>query len=385
MGWDMTEAHPPASLRVVNAMLGRGLGGLEQTLLDYGDALTLAGHEVHAVIHPDAAIRGALEARDTTWHPLPHLGAWDPFAVGRLRELLRTLRPDASFAHGNRAVRLLSRAGFPPAGLSRAGLSGAGRERVGAGPLIGVLQNYKMHCGALTAACHPTQDLKRYARGQGVADEDLYHIPNMVRVPAAPPRRGVHAPPVIGAMGRLVAKKGFDVFIAALARLAAQGTAFRAVLAGDGEDAAALRRLAAENGLAQVLSFPGWVDDKQTFFDGIDIFCLPSHHEPFGIVLLEAMAQALPVVTTASEGPSEIVHDGVDAIIVATADPDALAGGLRLLLADEDRAARLGASAYRLVRDRYDLPRVAGCLDQALRDIVGSAAARGGRDVHAPA
>jgi glycosyltransferase involved in cell wall biosynthesis len=361
----MTEAHMPGPLRVVNAMLGRGLGGLEQTLLDYGDALTLAGHEVHAVIHPDAAIRGALEARGATWHPLPHLGAWDPFAVGRLRELLRRLRPDASFAHGNRAVGLLSRAG--------------------AGPLIGVLQNYKMHCGGLTAACHPTQDLKRYARGQGVADEDLYHIPNMVRVPAVPPRRGMHAPPVIGAMGRLVAKKGFDVFISALGRLAAQGTAFRAVLAGDGEDVAALRRLAAESGLVQVLSFPGWVDDKQTFFDGIDMFCLPSHHEPFGIVLLEAMAQALPVVTTASEGPSEIVRDGVDAIIVATADPDALADGLRLLLADQDRAARLGASAYRLVRDSYDLPQVAGRLDQALRRIVGSAAARGGRDVHAPA
>jgi glycosyltransferase involved in cell wall biosynthesis len=207
----------------------------------------------------------------------------------------------------------------------------------------------------------------------------------MVRVPAVPPRRGVQAPPVIGAMGRLVAKKGFDVFIAALGRLAAQGTAFRAVLAGDGEDAAALRRLAAESGLAQLLSFPGWVDDKQTFFDGIDMFCLPSHHEPFGIVLLEAMAQALPVVTTASEGPSEIVRDGVDAIIVATADPDALAGGLRLLLADQDRAARLGAGAYRLVRDGYDLPRVAGRLDQALRRIVGSAAARVGRNVHASA
>jgi glycosyltransferase involved in cell wall biosynthesis len=257
--------------------------------------------------------------------------------------------------------------------------------RAGARPLIGVLPNYKMHCRGLTAVCHPTQDLKRYARNQGVDDACLYHIPNMVRVPALPPQRRVHAPPVIGAMGRLVTKKGFDVFIAALARLAAQGTAFRAVLAGDGEEAAALRRLAAESGLAQLMSFPGWVDDKQAFFDGIDVFCLPSHHEPFGIVLLEAMAQALPVVTTASEGPSEIVRDGVDAVMVATGDPDALAGALRRLLADPNRDAGLAANAYRLARDTYDLPRVAARLDQAVRRIAGSAAVRGGSDIHAPA
>ena len=246
-----------------------------------------------------------------------HLGAWDPFAVTRLRELLWTLRPNASIAHGNRAVTLLGKAG-----LGGGGSGGTGGRRK---PLIGVLQNYKMHCAGLTAACHPTQDLKRYARTQGVADDDLYHVPDMVRVPAMPPRREWHTPPVIGAMGRFVAKKGFEMFIAALTRLAAQGVAFRAVLAGDGDEAAALRRLAAESGLADLLSFPGWADDKQAFFDGIDLFCLPSHHEPFGIVLLEAMAQALPVVTTASEGPSEIVHDGVD-LLVPTGAPDTLAG-----------------------------------------------------------
>jgi glycosyltransferase involved in cell wall biosynthesis len=242
-----------------------------------------------------------------------------------------------------------------------------------------------MHCRGLAAVCHSTQDLKRYAQGQGVADACLYHIPNMVRVPPVPSQRRAHAPPVIGAMGRMVAKKGFDVFIAALARLAAQGTAFCAVLAGDGEDAPALRRLAAEAGLAPRISFPGWIDDKQAFFDGIDVFCLPSHHEPFGIVLLEAMAQALPVVTTASEGPSEIVRDGVDALMVPTADPDALAGALGRLLADPHHAAGLAANAYRLVRDTYDLPRVAVRLDQALRRIVGSADVRGESTVHAPA
>src|SRR6202034_4671627 len=100
---------------------------------------------------------------------------------------------------------------------------------------------------------------------------------------------------------------------------------FKAVLAGEGEEEGALRDLAREKGLGEELRFAGWVTDKQAFFDSIDLFCLPSHHEPFGIVLLEAMAQGLPVVATASEGPSEILEAGEPGVLVPTNDAGALA------------------------------------------------------------
>jgi glycosyltransferase involved in cell wall biosynthesis len=330
-------------------MLGRGLGGLEQALLDFNDALGGVGHEVHAVIHPDAAIRPALEARGALWHALPHLGAWDVIAATRLRLLLRRYRFDVSIAHGNRAMSLLRRAG--------------------ADPLIAVLPNYKMQCRGAAAVFYPTLDLKRYAANRGVAETRLYHIPSMVAVPSPPPPRTWHRPPVIGGMGRFVAKKGFEVFIAALGRLRTQGTPFRAVIAGDGPERADLERLAAACGLENVLTFPGWLDDKPTFFSGVDVFCLPSHHEPFGIVLIEAMAQALPIVATDSEGPSEIMHDGIDGVLVPRDDAERLAQALGAMLAEPERAARLGATAYRQARETFDLPCVARRLDLAVRRV----------------
>jgi glycosyltransferase involved in cell wall biosynthesis len=338
---------PP--LRIANVMLGRRLGGLEQALLDYTDALSRTGHEVHAVVHPDAAIRPALEQRGAAWHGLAHLGEWDPLAALRLRLLLRQMRAQLCIAHGNRAMRLL--------------------RRSGASPIIAVLPNYKMTCRGAAAVCHPTMDLRRYARDQGVAEDRLYHIPSMVRVPLAPPRRVSHRPPVIGAMGRFVAKKGFAVFIEALARLRASGAPFRAVLAGDGPQCGALQRLAAERGLSDVLSFPGWVHDKPAFFAAIDIFCLPSHHEPFGIVLIEAMAQALPVVATDSEGPAEILRDGTHGIVVPRADAPRMAEALHQLIAEPDRASWFGANAYRRAREEFDLPRVAARLDEVVRRV----------------
>ncbi len=337
-------------LRIVNAMLGRGLGGLEQALLDYGDALSRFGHEVHAVIHPDAAIRPALVARGAIWHGLPHRGAWDVIAAIRLRLLLWRLHADVCIAHGNRAMSLLRQAG--------------------ADPLIAVLPNYKMRCRGAAAVFHPTLDLKRYARSQGVLDTCLYHIPSMVDVPSAPPPRVRRQPLVIGAMGRFVAKKGFDIFIGALGLLRSHGVPFRAVLAGDGPERSTLEQLAAGHGLAQVLAFPGWVNDKQTFFADVDVFCLPSHHEPFGIVLIEAMAQALPIVSTDSEGPSEILHDGSDGILVPRGDIERLALALGGLIADPERAAQLGADAYQRARETFDMPCIGARLDVAVRRVV---------------
>lgn len=349
-------AIPGQPLRIANVMLGRGLGGLEQALLDHGDALGRTGHEVHAVIHPDAAIRPALEARGGNWHALPHLGAWDMVAAIRLRLWLRQFRPDLCVAHGNRAMSMLRQAG--------------------AGPVIAVLPNYKMTCRGAAAVFYPTLDLKRYAVGQGVAEACLYHIPSMVDVPPSPPPHSRGQPPVIGTMGRFVAKKGFDVFITALGRLRSQGGVFRAVLGGEGPERAALEHLATVHGLRDVLAFPGWVDDKPAFFANIDVFCLPSHHEPFGIVLIEAMARAMPIVATDSEGPSEILRDGTHAELVPRGDAERMALALGGMIADPVRAGRLGANAYRHARETFDLPRVAARLDIAVRRVAGTGSAQ---------
>ena len=340
-------------MRILNVMLGRGLGGLEQALLDYAVALTQCGHEVHTVIHPDAALRAVLEANGAALHHLPHAGAWDPLAAMRLRRLLGQLRPDISIAHGNRAVSLLDKAGAAPVGA--------------------VLANYKIKCAGVAAAFCPTLDLRRHAIRQGVPASRAYHVPYMVDVPQAPRRYAWRTPPIIGTMGRFVAKKGFDIFIEALARLRTNGGAFRAILAGDGPERSLLERLAVEHSLGGVLSFPGWVTDKSQFFGGIDVFCLPSQHEPFGIVLIEAMAHGLPIVATDSEGPTEILHDGIDGMIVPRGDVVRLEQALEALIADRDNAETLAANAYRHVLATYDLPRVGTRLDLAVREVVARA------------
>jgi glycosyltransferase involved in cell wall biosynthesis len=338
-------------MRIVNAMFGRGRGGLEQVFLDYCEALLAGGHEVVALIHPDAAIRPALERQRVAFHAIGNRNAWDPVATLRLRSWLKYTAPDATLAHGNRAISLLKLAG--------------------ATPLIGVAANYTVKGGGLDAVLCPTQDLTRHCRARGFANGYISVVPHAVSAPSHPPPRDWHDPPVIGAMGRFVEKKGFHVLIEALQHLHETGVPFRAIIAGAGEEAAALQRLTQERGLDTVVTFPGWQDDTVRFFGAIDLFCLPSLHEPFGIVVLEAMAQALPVIATDSEGPLEILHDSEDGMIVPKGDPAALAATIERMLGDHQAARALGRKAYATVRERYSMSRLSTLLDQAIRAVAG--------------
>src|SRR5690606_14555844 len=134
------------------------------------------------------------------------------------------------------------------------------------------------------------------------------------------------------------------------------------------EDEASLRALAEARGVT--LRFAGWVEDKAAFFDAIDLFVLPSLHEPFGIVLLEAFAHGVPAVTTETEGPREIVTAG-EALPVPAGAPERLALAIQALLDDPARAAAMAARARAAVEARYSLPVVAQRLDAALKRAVG--------------
>jgi glycosyltransferase involved in cell wall biosynthesis len=335
-------------MRIINVMLAKGLGGgIEQSFLDYSHVLQALGHEVHSVVHPKVEVLKLIDAPPAQVHTLANMGEWDIFASWQLGRMLSGLKPYVAIAHGNRALRLLARAH--------------------ARPLVTVMHNYKIRAAYAHAVIAPTRDLMRHAAEQGVARERLHVVPNMVRVPAEMPVRTWQKKPVIGAMGHLVAKKGFEVLLPALAILRSRAVEFRAMIAGDGEEMDALKSQALREGIGYEVEFLGWVKDKREFFDGVDIFCLPSHHEPFGTVLLEAMAQGLPVVSTASEGPSEIISNGMDGTLVPAGEATALADALEDMLLDPRRAQLMGRNAYDTVREKYDMSVVGSKLDLALR------------------
>lgn len=152
-----------------------------------------------------------------------------------------------------------------------------------------------------------------------------------------------HLCPYVLAIGRHVPQKGFDVLLRALADLRDRGQPCDLILAGDGPEHPALRALADDLRLTKVL-FVGRVDHARamSLFAGCTVFVLPSRHEPFGIVNLEAMAHARPIVASRVGGVPEIVADDENGLLVPPGDSPALADALGRLLADEGLRQRLG-------------------------------------------
>jgi len=172
--------------------------------------------------------------------------------------------------------------------------------------------------------------------------------------------------PVVLAVGRMVPYKGLDILLAAAERIEA-----RVVLVGGGPEEPRLRALAGCR-----VEFAGRVsdDDLVAYYHAADVFCLPSVTiaEAFGIVLLEAMACGLPLVTTAlPTGVSAVNRYGVTGLAVPPGDAGALAEALRALLADEGRRKAYGAAARGVLESEYTAALMAARYVSLYREALG--------------
>lgn len=340
-------------MRVVNAMFGRGRGGLETNFVQYHQALRAGGHEVLSLLDRRAAVLPDVEALEVPVCPLRLWTFWDPFTIARVRRALRRWRPDVVVSHGNRAGRALLRAAR------------------GRWPVVARLPNYRFRrllaCDGFIAT---TRELAEAVRAAGVREDRIFLVPNMLS--ALPPRttaaRG--GPPVIGALGRFAPVKGFDVLVRALGELKDAGHSFQAVLGGDGEQRHALEELVAGCGLSDCVSLPGWITDKDAFFSGLTVFCVPSLDEAFGIVILEAMAHRLPLVVTDAPGPRQIVRHEETGLVVPRGDPVALGRALERLIKDQALAWRMATAARVEVEQHYTIEANAPRLTAALQTVV---------------
>ena len=95
------------------------------------------------------------------------------------------------------------------------------------------------------------------------------------------------------------------------------------------------------------------LDELIGLYQRAEVFALASDEEGFGIVLMEAMSCGVPVVSTRSGGPEDLVTDGQDGLLVPKGDAAALAAGLGSILGDRDRATSMGRSARKTVEQRY--------------------------------
>jgi glycosyltransferase involved in cell wall biosynthesis len=356
------------------------IGGAEVSTLLLRDALRARGHDVRvfaSTAHRDDAESFADYACLGTTGPLRTLlQTCNPWAFVGLRRALRAFRPDVVCvglfltqlsplilpllrgvpavhrAHWRRTICPLGTKQLPDGSecaspWGRACLAGGCLPARDWLPLMLQMRLWRRWRGAFDVVLANSAMVARSLAANGVGPVGVAH--GGVRL--GPPRGPLGDPPVAVFTGRLVRKKGADVLLRAFARVRRELPEARLVVVGDGPERRGLERLARALGLGGAVTMCGRLsrDDAADRLEGAWVQVVPSRYqEPFGIVILEAMARGTVVVASRAGGIPEIVRDGETGLLVPPGDEEALAGALLAVLGDRALAERLGRAGRRV-------------------------------------
>ena len=219
-----------------------------------------------------------------------------------------------------------------------------------------------------------TEFMKGELRTNGFDESRIEIIPPVPR-PSVPLRSSFSECNRLLFAGQIIRGKGVDVLLGALARVRSP---FEAVIVGEGHHRAACERLSRKLGLADRVKFTGFLPPAalQEFYRDTSVVVVPSvWPEPMGLVGLEAMRAALPVVAFDAGGISAWLRDGENGFLVPWMDRAQFAQRIDELLGDKERARAMGARGFEIVTRDFDFDRYIA----ELEDVFEKTAADGSR------
>lgn len=293
-----------------------------------------------------------------------------PGVVRGLRAAVRQHRADAVLAHVNKAHVYAGAAarleGVPAAWWQH--------EHLQLKPLLQRVASRVPAEAVICSADWIAEEQRRHTR----APVHVVHPGVEAGATAGEPRlhlAGQDGMVVLGVVGRLARWKRWELAVRALplVRAAIPGVRMR-IIGGAGADADRgygheLEAEIARLGLTDVVEVAGHVDDVPTAIRELDVVVHPAEREPWGLVVLEALAAGVPVVASAEGGPCEILRAGIDGVLVDPRDRTKLAAALVELAADPASRARMGAAGRERVLSDFTAERAAGRFWQVMRGV----------------
>jgi glycosyltransferase involved in cell wall biosynthesis len=240
-------------------------------------------------------------------------------------------------------------------------------------PARGILVNSRA-CGVAQARVWPHRAQQLVYPGASLDDFTADALPTL---PLARAALGLpSAGPLVGIVARLQRWKGVHVFVDAVALAAKKHPDLQAVVVGGAHETEPgyteeLQARARQLGIESRIRFAGFQPNVPEWMQAMDIVVHASDREPFGMVVVEAMALGKPVIAGQSGGPAEIITDGVDGVLAPFGDAPALGAAISRLIDDPALARRLG-SAARARAAAFDERAFAAHVMTALRSFLGT-------------
>lgn len=323
------------------------IGGAEQSLLTLLSGLDQQQWQIRLVCPPKSTLEQRAQQLQVPTAPLPLVDSAQRaplryfHALGQCIRLARDWRPHLIHCNGVRSVLYGVPTGkvlripaiahirdieLPPSPITKTLIKLADRQIAISQAVKATLQHYN-----LERSCVVVYNGVNIAQFQNIPPERRMRFRAQYRIPP----EGC----VITIVGRLLPWKGHETFITAAGELRHLPHLYWLVVGEEWTHSQGFRQqlinLAQQFGIADRVIFTGWQDEVAIVLAAADIIVLPSHKpEPFGRVIIEAMAAKRPVVASRIGGISEIICDGQTGLLAPPGDAAALAGQIQRLASD---------------------------------------------------
>lgn len=338
-------------MKILNAIHAQNIGGVDQVFRDYTEVLTAAGHDVALMISDNG--------RDN--YPAKKI-----FKLQNRSQVLDFLhllfiaysfRPDVILCHSNRIMKWMRILKF---------LSGAKSVAIN----HGISFKNSLHCKYIVSINQQISDMV-VAAGHDASKSFI--LSNVIKVDQKYRQKILKKPAVIGIYGRLEPRKGFDILFTAAEILQKNGHDFRLKVGGlevhRNYGWREINNFAAEYKISQKCQMVGTVLDKEKFFEDVDIFCVPSREEPFGLVILEGFLFSTLVISSNSDGGKLLIKNGEDGLLFENGNAENLAAKIEQVLQNPEIYPSLTSRAFSKLEKEFSFDSLNRDLNKILEKI----------------
>ncbi len=318
-------------MRILNAIHAQSVGGVDQMFYNYAATLAAEGHEVALLISDNGYDNYKIPNVKKIFRLKNYSQILDCF---KLLLILLVYRPQLIICHSNRLMKWMRILHYFVPTKSIAVNHGIGFKN-------------SLNCDYIININQQINDMVVKA---GFDATKSFTLQNAINIDQEYHKKLIKKPLIIGMYGRIEPRKGFDILLQAGAILAEKNIDFRLKIGGfevpGGYHWQYLQDFATQEKIYDKCDFVGLVSDKKDFFKDVDIFCVPSREEPFGLVILEGFLYSTLVISSDTIGGKFLIENKKSGLLFENGNPADLAKKITTINQGQEKHCDFTRMAY---------------------------------------